>query len=348
MLCIIGYVLLIMYFLGRVYIIIVALSLCVSCKFKGSGTGGDKTAEIKGDIIIFHAGSLSVPFREISREFEQANPGTRVMLEAAGSVASARKITDLHKACDIMASADHRIISELLIPGHAKWQIAFAANEMVIAFNERSRQSENINEMNWMDILSHQEVRFGRSDPDSDPCGYRTLMVLQLAGEFYAHPGLTEALSSKDKKYIRPKEVDLLALLEIGEIDYIFIYRSVAVQHKLKFIELPAEINLSDPALNEDYSKAVVSIVGTQPGSRISLNGEAMVYGVTLLESAPNPIVAMAFMEYLLDAEKGMKIMEAGGQSSVIPSGNEHYDHLPSNLKKYASPIIIENNPSTL
>ncbi len=63
----------------------------------------------KQKLIIFHAGSLSVPFKEIAKEFEKLNPNTKIILEVAGSGTCARKITDLHKPCDIMASADYKV-----------------------------------------------------------------------------------------------------------------------------------------------------------------------------------------------------------------------------------------------
>lgn len=294
---------------------------------------------ISGDIIIFHAGSLSVPFRLIANEFEKEYPGTRVLLEAAGSVASARKITDLKKRCDIMASADYMIIEELLIPGHTGWHIPFAANEMVIAFTERSSGRGIISPGNWPWLLSEPQIRYARSDPDADPCGYRTLMTFQLAGQYYELPGLTRTLSEKDRKYIRPKEVDLLALLEIREIDYIFIYKSVAIQHGLKYIELPNEINLGDPALNDHYRQAVVPITGHKPGTTIDIHGEAMIYSLTMLNNAPNPGAAMAFINLLLDAGKGLKIMEEAGQQPVVPAPNRFYDQLPEEFRKYAKPL---------
>src|SRR5262245_38948276 len=46
-------------------------------------------------------------------------------------------------------------------------------------------------------------------------------------------------------KFMRPKSAELLPLLEIGQIDYLFSYRSVAQQHQLKYVALPDEINLS-------------------------------------------------------------------------------------------------------
>ena len=58
-------------------------------------------------VIIFHAGSLSVPLKQMEKAYEEQNPGIDIRLEGAGSVACARKITDLNRECDIMASADY-------------------------------------------------------------------------------------------------------------------------------------------------------------------------------------------------------------------------------------------------
>ncbi len=300
---------------------------------KATGSGS-----VDGEIIVFHAGSLSVPFQQIARQFEAEYPGTRVLLESAGSVASARKITDLGKPCDIMASADYQVIEELLIPDFASWHLPFVSNVLVIAYNDQSRYGGEITPANWMEILRRDDVAFGRSDPDSDPCGYRTLMTFQLADQYYRIEGLSKEMESKDRKYIRPKEVDLLALLEISEIDYIFIYKSVAVQHGLNYLELPADINLGDPALNDHYGQAIVPIRGGQPGQTIDMKGEAMIYSVTIPDKCPNPMGAQAFISFLLDAEKGLNIMEASGQNSVVPAKNKYYEQIPEGLKKFALP----------
>jgi molybdate/tungstate transport system substrate-binding protein len=183
--------------------------------------------------MVFHAGSLAVPFKEVARAFNQVYPEVRVLLEAAGSRASARKISDLHREADVFASADHTVINTLLIPEHARWNIRFAANEMVIAYTDHSRRAGEISGDNWYRILLDKNVAYGRSDPNTDPCGYRTVLSSRLAEIHYTEPGLSERLLEKDRRHIRPKETDLLALLEVGEIDYFFIYRSVARQHGL-------------------------------------------------------------------------------------------------------------------
>ncbi|MFQ5722334.1 MAG: extracellular solute-binding protein, partial [Candidatus Aminicenantales bacterium] len=184
-------------------------------------------------LIVLHAGSLSVPFQQMAQAFMAKYPSIKVQTESAGSVACARKIIDFSYPADIMASADSAVIRSLLIPEYADFCIDFASNEMVIMYNPKSRYAKEINANNWYQILLRPQVKYGHSDPEVDPCGYRTFLCWQLAENFYQEPGLYQKLiNGCPPKNIRPKEVDLLALLEAGELDYIFIYRSVAQQHQ--------------------------------------------------------------------------------------------------------------------
>jgi len=294
-----------------------------------------KNVQISGDLVIFHAGSLSVPFKEIAAEFKKIYPQVNIMMEAAGSVASARKITDLDKPCDIMASADYAVIDKMLIPKYADYNIKFASNELCVVYSEKSRYAKQINEKNWMDILLKSDVAFGRSDPNSDPCGYRTEMMLQLAENHYKKPGLYSKFTAKDKAFMRPKETDLLALIETNTIDYIFLYRSVAVQHKLNYIVLPDAINLKNPAFVSQYSIAKVEINGSKPGEKQTMTGEPMIYSFTILRNAPNKAAAIAFAEFLLQKDKGQAIMARNGQPSVVPMKIENYDKVPAQLKPF-------------
>jgi molybdate/tungstate transport system substrate-binding protein len=313
--------------------------LIISCQ-SSNNPQKISNADVTGHIIIFHAGSLSVPFQKIARAFEQENPGVKVLLEAAGSVDCARKITDMHKPCDLMASSDYKIIKKFLIPDYTSWYLPFAGNEIVIAYTDRSALGDKISVQSWPDILLGNEIRYSRADPDADPCGYRTLMVMQLAGVYYGRNDLAEKLAAKDQKYIRPKEVDLLALLELNETDYIFIYRSVAIQHGLKFLELPDEINLKKMELNEHYQQAAVTIQGNTPSSQVEVRGEAIVYAITKLDNAPNPLAAEAFLHYLLNDDKGIKIMNQTGHIPLIPIPQNPDMNLPEYLMKYT----IEND----
>jgi len=292
---------------------------------------------LAGKLVVFHAGSLSVPFKQIGAEFNKLHPEVEILLEAAGSRDCARKISDLNRPCDVLASADYLVIDQLLIPNHATWNIKFAANEMAIVYHGKSRRSDELTADNWFEILQDPKVAFGRANPNADPCGYRTVLTLQLAEKHYGKPGLADALLKKDENFIRPKEVDLLALLESGTIDYIFLYRSVAVQHGLKYLVLPDAINLKKAELAAPYAQATIELTGRKPGEVITQKGEPMVYGITIPTNSPNPKAALAFVQFVLTQDQGMKIVEDMGQPSVVPSPCAQWDKLPVELQPFAT-----------
>lgn len=290
---------------------------------------------LSGELTIFHAGSLSVPFKVLADSFQKIHPEVKILTESAGSLASIRKITDLGRNCDILASADYILIDKLMIPEFATWNLLFAGNEMSIVYTEHSKYAKEIDQNNWPEILQRTDVIFGRSDPNSDPCGYRTILTWKLLEEAANQKGLAEKLLKKDNRYIRPKEVDLLALLESGAIDYIFLYKSVAIQHKLPYLKLPDSINLASPFLNEFYSKVSVDVTGNKPGETISQTGEPMIYGLTIPGNSLRPDLAEEFVKFIL--EKGLPIIEKLGQSYVKPSYSEN-----STAPEFINPLISE------
>lgn len=319
--------------------IAVAALLITSCPKKSHDPVSGQPANIpansslSGQLIIFHAGSLSVPFAEVSKLYMEKNPGAKVLAEAAGSRDTARKVSDLGRECDILGSADVDTIYEILMPEYADWCIRFARGEIVIAYTEKSKYADEASADNWSGLLLRDGVRFGRSDPGRDPCGYRTLMVFQLAENHYGMPGLAQKLETKDgKRFVRPKETDLIALLETGEIDYLFIYLSVAVQHNLKFVKLPDEINLGNTSMADAYSRASVEVKGATPGETVTLTGAPIVYGVTIPKNVKNPRAAEAWISLLLSPE-GAAILETCGQPPVTPAECAEFEILPELFK---------------
>jgi molybdate/tungstate transport system substrate-binding protein len=277
-------------------------------------------AEPSGKVVIFHAGSLSVPLKAMEKNFEAKYPKVDVLREAAGSQACARKITDLHKPCDIMASADYSVIDKLLIPKYADWNVRFATNQMVLCYTDKSKFADKVNADNWYEILEKKGVVWGHSDPNLDPCGYRALMVLQLAEKYYKKPGLYEkVIANRPQANIRPKSVELVSLLQTGNMDYAWEYLSVAVQHGLKYVTLPDEINLSNYQFDEQYSQAVVKVTGKKPGTTMDMKGKSITYGITLIKDAPNREAAVAFLQYLLSPDGGLKTLKEMGQPPFIP-----------------------------
>ncbi len=279
-------------------------------------------------IIVFHAGSLSVPFSQIEKKFESKYPQYDIVREAAGSLACVRKITDLHKKADVIASADYKIIDNILIPKYATFNALFATNEMVIAFTPHSKYSKVINSNNWTDILLKPEVKIGHSNPNLDPCGYRAILVIKLAEIFYNKPNFYKQLlgygnyytngeENRKKIIIRPKETDLLGLLEAGMFDYLFIYKSVAKQHGLKYINLPPEINLGRKEYANFYKRASFK-VAVKPGIFVEKKGEPMIYSMTVLKNASNKKGADLFVKFILSSE-GQNVLKQNGQKVLNP-----------------------------
>jgi len=84
-----------------------------------------------------------------------------------------------------MASADYTVIDQLLIPTYADWNIRFATNRLVLCYTNTSNYAKEINAQNWYEILLKKDVVWGHADHNIDPCGYRSVMVLQLAEKYY-------------------------------------------------------------------------------------------------------------------------------------------------------------------
>jgi molybdate/tungstate transport system substrate-binding protein len=286
-------------------------------------------------LIVFHAGSLAVPFKQTASVFMEKHPGLKIRMESAGSRTCARKIRDLKRPCDVMASADYSVIENLLIPDYAEWNISFATNEMAIMYRPDSKYAGEINGDNWYNILLKEGVEYGHSNPNMDPCGYRSQLVWQLAEKYYKEPGLYGKLKSKcPPRNVRPKETELIALLETGQIDYVFIYRSVCQQHKMPFVILPDQINLKSKAHENFYRQAKIKITGKKPGQFIEHSGKAMVYGITVPKGAPNPQTAIEFVAFVIGRE-GRAIMNRNGQPPLYPPvATGTIDSLPSQLKK--------------
>ncbi len=277
-------------------------------------------AEPQGKLVMFHAGSLSVPFEAMEKAFEAKYPKVDLQREAAGSQACARKITDLKKPCDIMASADYKVIDKLLIPGSADWNIRFATNQLVLCYTDKSKFAKEVNAKNWYEILQKKGVVWGHSDPNLDPCGYRSLMVLQLAEKHYKIPGLYDKMiANRPKENVRPKSVELVSLLQTGNMDYAWEYLSVAVQHGLKYVVLPDEINLGNYKYDNLYQQAVVKVTGKEPGTFMDMKGDSVTYGITMIKDAPNKEAAIAFLKYMLDPQGGLKVLKDQGQPPFVP-----------------------------
>jgi molybdate/tungstate transport system substrate-binding protein len=249
----------------------------------------------------------------------------------------ARLISEVGKPADIMASADYKVIDNNLIPDFADWNVRFATNQLVLTYTADSRYADEINEDNWFEVLQKKDVEWGHSDPNLDPCGYRALMVLQLAEEFYGIDNLyADLLANRDEKNVRPKSVELINLLKSGNMDYAWEYLSVAVQHDMEYLRLDEHINLGNYKFDDFYKTAEVEVSGKEPGTMIIKRGKSCTYGLTQIKDSAHPKAAVKFLEYLLDPQSGLAILKDMGQPPFIPARvptQEMLDALPDGVR---------------
>ena len=292
------------------------LAACGSGSEKGPRTGDTSGGNEERRIVVYNAGSLALPLRTALDSFA-AREHVTVEQENAGSLETARKLTELGKIPDIVAVADYEVIPLLLIPSHATWYATFARNRMVLAYEDRSRGAADINTSNWWQVVTRPGVQVGRADPSLDPNGYRTLLVWQLAERFYKQPGLAQKLlATAPPRNVRPKEADLVGLLQAGEFDYIWSYESIAQGVGARYVTLPSEIDLSASADSAAYAVASVRVAGKTPRDSVTMRGQPIVYAFTVPTHAPHPTIAAKFAEYLASPD-GKRVMR-GAKLDVL------------------------------
>jgi molybdate/tungstate transport system substrate-binding protein len=345
-----------------------ALLLSTSLGAPACSAGGGST------LTVLYAGSLIIPFTALEKAYEEAHPGVDVQMEGHGSIQVIRHVTEIGDLVDVVATADGALIPLLMygrdVPGtgrpYAEWYIEFATNRLALAYTPASRGADEINAGNWYEVLGGEGVTLGLADPRLDAAGYRALMVLAMAEEEYGEPTLffdlvgsrlrpvvttaeeegrtvivvpelLEPLSGSGL-LMRGASIQLVALLESGDVDYAFEYESVIRQHGLEMVALPDSLNLGADARRGDYRQVQVRLdfrrfASVQP----VFDGDLIRYAVTIPTNAPNPEEAERFVAFLLGPE-GRAIMAANYQEMLTQPEADHHDALPDALAPLTVP----------
>ncbi len=346
---------------------VAVISVLLADLLTGCTSGAVKNNE-KTPLVVFAAGSLIIPFDHLEKGFEARYPNIDVQAEYHGSIQVIRHATELHKPIDVIATADASLLPMLMYSSidpdtgkpYADWYIRFAGNRLAIAYQPQSAYAEDITSENWYEILSRPDVKVGLADPRFDAVGYRALMSYALAGQKYSRPTIftdmfnnqftfplgifsdgqittvtvPEILETRSDSHIlvRGASVELIALLEAGEIDYAFEYESVIHQHGLSMLKLPPELNLGEADYHEYYSQVQVD-EDFQRFSSVKpiFRGERIGYGITIPENASHPEEAELFIAYLLSPE-GRSIMAGDSHEMFDPVICDQPEQIPATL----------------
>lgn len=342
--------------LAALIIIIIAVVGVGVYAYSSYGGSGETT------IKVYAADSLAKQLNTTAAKFESEHPNVKVKIEYSGSQQAIRKVTDLNKSADIVVSADYGLIDKRLIAGnYSDWNLKYASNQMVIAYTNNSQNSSQINATNWYQIMEQSDVKFGFSDPNSDPAGYRAVMMLQLAESYYndstifdnlvaSNTAITSQangtgyainapsnLNPNSKVMIRDDAAQLMPSLQSGDIDYVITYKNIAEQQKdsgIKYMVLPGELSLSNTTYESDYKKiGLVEYSGTNKSKTIKLS--PIVYGITVLNNAPEKQLAIEFVQLLL-SPTGTQIVKDSFQDPISPAiATNDSSNIPSELQQY-------------
>ncbi len=328
----------------------VTLAALLLLSLLAAGCGSDAR-----EVRLMYAGSLIVPFDRLAAEFEKQHPGVDVITEAHGSIQVLRHVTELGDRMDFVASADEQLIPPLMYERDdpetgdpwADWYCSFATNRMVLAVSPKSPLAGELTSGTWYRRLTGDDVRFGLADPRFDAAGYRALMVLQLAEREYDDPYLLEDMlmgrfttpitvqrrgdvdvievpeiletSAGSNVVLRGASIQLVALLESGDLDCAFEYESVARQHGLEYVRLPDSIDLGDEKLRDEYRSVTVKLDFRRFASvRPEFTGDVIRYAFTIPANAPDPELARQFAAFLLGPD-ARRILEEDHQPLLTP-----------------------------
>jgi molybdate/tungstate transport system substrate-binding protein len=287
----------------------------------GTSAGASSPASspaASGSLTVFGAGTLSTPFTAEITAFEKANPGVTVHSQFGASGDMVKDVTQLGQPDDVLGVADYSLIPKLMSTAskpHAAFYLGFVSNQITFAYTSHSKGASQLTPSNWYKVLAEPGVHIGRSNPAADPSGYQVLQMLQLAQGYYHDPGLSAAvLNNSPDSSVAETETSLLAALQSGQIDYLAIYKSNALEDHLKYIALPAQINLSDSSMAAAYAKVTINA-----GSLGNLTAKPIIYGLTIPSNAPDPALAQKFISFVLSPQ-GQAIMSSNGFVVISPA----------------------------
>lgn len=274
---------------------------------------------LKGNLTIYRAKSLSVSINDLKSEFKKLHPNVNINITSHENKEDSLKITELTP----LTLAHYKAINSSAISKNPNDKVIFAKNAIVLMYTRESKYADKIKNTNWYNILLKKEVSYGYSSPNSDSCGYRSLLVFKLSENYYKKKGLYKKLKDTcTKKNILSKSTELIPLLKNSTLDYAFEYESVASNYashdsSFKYIRLPNTINLSSIKEATFYKNAKINLNYKNSTKKITKIGEPIIYKIAMPTKDANYKIALEFLKFLFDKNKGIKLINNTSKNNI-------------------------------
>ena len=222
---------------------------------------------------------------------------------AQGSSALAQLIAGGSIRPDVFIPVTPAPALTILRAGKADSAQPIAHTEMVIAYSPKGRFASRFDaaakgkEDLWK-ILLEPGLRFGRTDPVTDPQGRNIIFTLMLAAKVTKQSDLVEKILgpaiNEQQIFTEPT---VMARLQSGELDASSAYKIQPGPLNLPYVALPAEINLSGQHVRAEHPDVTLTLGGKLYAP------EPLIYYAAVLKDAPNARGAAAFADWLKGEE---------------------------------------------
>jgi len=273
-------------------------------------------------LISFSADAYAVEATALLTSFSQSTGVPVAPVKSAGSFADANQIAagapdDLFISVALSATS-----SQYLKNLSSNWAVGFASDQMVLAYSNatsstspgatiiaQGNAAEKSNATSdwgtFFTAISSGIVKVGVADPVADPAGLRGWLVLEAAGLLYAGDNQNSYASSmlQTKTNVTGAHAAaLVAPLESGQIQFLFIYKSAAIANHLGYLPLDRHVNLGDPTLATFYSRVSYT---DSAGKTI---GAPIILCITIPLSSVNTSEALEFVQYVVSNAKTLSL----------------------------------------
>lgn len=298
--------------------VVAAGALAVAAAVIASGiasislSGAASSSTSTGPLITFNADAYTAEVQTLLDGFAAATAIPVAPTHPAGSFALAKQIASGSQVDVFIPVALSAAAPSNLGSLSSNWAIGFASDQMVIAYSnatlsspaaasvisEHEQAARSNVSANWNAVftaLTSGSVELGISDPNADPAGLRGWLVLEAAGSVYSNgpTAYTAPLLEAKANLTGSAAANMVAPLQAGQMQFLFIYRSVAIAQHLGYFQLDHRVNLGDPALAASYG-LVSYTLATGPAK-----GAPIVLCMTIPANAPDAAEAMQFVRYV-------------------------------------------------
>jgi molybdate/tungstate transport system substrate-binding protein len=229
------------------------------------GVPGGSQAEDGKVLHVALAGTMEqVISRQIGPAFT-ATTGYTLDVTRQSSVLLANRIASGELTPDVYISSDANVMELVMGPANndrTRWYLPILRSRTVLMHGARSRFNNDIEavrtgKLPWHELMQRPGLVLKRPNPTIDAGGYRAIFVFDLAERLYKLPGLKQRVLGNDNNesqyFDRSKE---FPLIRDGSIDVFVTYIPNPLVEGLPFLDLPEEVDQSNPSMQNWYTTA--------------------------------------------------------------------------------------------